>query len=137
MRRITKQRCAERSLWSKLSRHLVNPIRVLQANVIVRCREEQFKKVRVLRRTNSNSEHMRMLAALDGIVWRLRTWPKPIALCPKSFKCPYERSSNQQHRSRWAEHPKKQFRRLRCCKRSRTGPPLAKWEEWHDHDLHI
>jgi hypothetical protein len=67
VRRITKQRCAE------LSRHLVNPIQVLQANVIVRCREEQSKKVRVLRRTNSDSEHMRMLAALDGIVWRLRT----------------------------------------------------------------
>jgi hypothetical protein len=44
VRRITKQRCAERSLWSKLSRHLVNPIRVLQANVVVRCREEHFKK---------------------------------------------------------------------------------------------
>ena len=53
-----------------LSWHLVNPIRVLQANLIVRCREERFKKVRVLRRTNSDSEHARMLAALDGIARR-------------------------------------------------------------------
>ena len=53
-----------------LSWHLVNPIRVLQANLIVRCREERFKKVRELRRTNSDSEHVRMLAALDGIARR-------------------------------------------------------------------
>ena len=71
MHRITKQHCAERSLWSELSWHLVNPIRVLQANLIVRCREERFKKVRALRRTNSDSEHVRMLAALDGIA----RWP--------------------------------------------------------------
>ena len=59
-----------RSLWSKLRWHLVNPIRVLQANLIVRCPEERFKKVRVLRRTNSDLEHVRMLAALDGIARR-------------------------------------------------------------------
>ena len=70
MHRITKPRCAERSLWGKLSWHLINPIRVLQANLIVRCREERFKKVRALRRTNSDSEHVRMLAALDGIARR-------------------------------------------------------------------
>ena len=46
---------------------------VLQANLIVRCRDERFKKVRVLRRTNSDSEHARMLAALDGIARRLRS----------------------------------------------------------------
>jgi hypothetical protein len=45
----------------------VNPIWVLLANLIVGCCEEQFKKVRMLRRTNSDSEHVRMLAALDRI----------------------------------------------------------------------